>query len=132
MPMRTMCLILGAILASGHAAGAGDSEDVFSHLEWRNIGPVNMSGRVADVEGIAGNPRVVWVGSASGGVWKTTDGGLTFEPVFDEQPIASIGDIGVARIVRQRGLQDHGWRSDLDPPRPRRHAPHLQGAGPPQ
>ena len=55
-----------------------------------------MSGRVADVEGVAGDPNVVWVGAASGGVWKSVDGGLTFDPVFDDQPIASIGDIGVA------------------------------------
>ena len=99
MPMRTMCLILGALLAGGQAVGAENTVDAFSHLEWRNVGPVNMSGRVADVEGVAGNPRVVWVGSASGGVWKTTDGGLTFEPVFDEQPIASIGDIGVRQSM---------------------------------
>ena len=66
-------------------------------LEWRNIGPVNMSGRVADVEGVPGDPRIVYVGAASGGVWKTEDAGLTFKPVFDEQDIASIGDIGIAR-----------------------------------
>jgi photosystem II stability/assembly factor-like uncharacterized protein len=68
----------------------------FDHLEWRSIGPVNMSGRVADVEGVPGDPNVVYVGAASGGVWKTTDGGLTFEPIFDDQPIASIGDLALA------------------------------------
>jgi photosystem II stability/assembly factor-like uncharacterized protein len=66
------------------------------NLEWRNLGPVNMSGRVADVEGVPGDPRVVYVGAASGGVWKTEDAGLTFKPVFDEQGIASIGDIALA------------------------------------
>jgi len=67
-----------------------------AELEWRNLGPVNMSGRVADVEGIPGNPRVVYVGSASGGVWKTEDAGLTFKPLFEDQPVASIGDIALA------------------------------------
>lgn len=66
------------------------------NLEWRNVGPVNMSGRVADVEGVAGDPRTVYVGAAGGGLWKTTDGGLTFAPVFDDQAIASIGDLAVA------------------------------------
>jgi photosystem II stability/assembly factor-like uncharacterized protein len=75
---------------------AEKEETPFDHLEWRNIGPVNMSGRVADVEGIPGNPNVLYVGSASGGVWKTVDGGLTFKPLFDEQPIASIGDLALA------------------------------------
>lgn len=85
--------------APAPASGADAPEragDPLGQLEWRSIGPVNMSGRVADVEGIPGNPRVVYVGSASGGVWKTEDAGLTFKPIFDEQPIASIGDIGIA------------------------------------
>ena len=75
---------------------APDDKGPLGQLEWRNVGPVNMSGRVADVEGIPGNPRVVYVGSASGGVWKTEDAGLTFKPVFDDQPTASIGDIALA------------------------------------
>jgi len=91
----SVALVVAAV-SSIAAAPEESGRAAFANLEWRNVGPVNMSGRVADVEGVAGNPRVVWVGSASGGVWKTTNGGLTFEPVFDEQPIASIGDIGVA------------------------------------
>jgi hypothetical protein len=70
---------------------AEEDKGPLAQLEWRNVGPVNMSGRVADVEGVPGNPRVVYVGSASGGVWKTEDAGLTFKPIFDEQPVASIG-----------------------------------------
>ncbi len=72
-----------------------------SGLNYRNIGPVNMSGRVADVEGIPGDPRILYVGSASGGVWKTTNGGVTFEPIFDDQPVASIGDIALAPSNRE-------------------------------
>ncbi|MEW5918125.1 MAG: hypothetical protein AB1762_17110, partial [Gemmatimonadota bacterium] len=68
---------------------------LWSGLEWRNIGPVNMSGRVADVEGVPGNPNIVYVGSASGGIWKTVNGGLTWKPLFDSQPVASIGDIAL-------------------------------------
>ena len=88
-------LLLVLLLCVGGAAGATDTTP-FDHIEWRSVGPVNMSGRVADVEGIPGNPDVVYVGSASGGVWKTTNGGLTFEPIFDDQPIASIGDLALA------------------------------------
>lgn len=64
-------------------------------LEWRNIGPANMSGRVADVEGVPGNPNIVYVGSASGGVWKTTNGGVTWTPIFERQGTQSIGDIAL-------------------------------------
>lgn len=93
------CLTALSLLLAVTAAGAGTDEGgdgPFDGLAMRNIGPVNMSGRVTDVEGIPGEPDVVYVGAASGGVWKTTDGGLTFEPIFDEQPIASIGDIALA------------------------------------
>jgi photosystem II stability/assembly factor-like uncharacterized protein len=66
-----------------------------ANLEWRNVGPAYPIGRVADVEGVPGDPDVVYVGSASGGVWKTVNGGTTWTPVFDEQPVLSIGDIAL-------------------------------------
>jgi len=84
------------VLVVASAVIADDTSTPFDHLEWRSIGPVNMSGRVADVEGVPGDPNILYVGSASGGVWKTVDGGLTFEPIFDDQPIASIGDLALA------------------------------------
>jgi photosystem II stability/assembly factor-like uncharacterized protein len=67
----------------------------FDNLTWRSIGPANMSGRVADVEGVPGNPNIVYVGSASGGVWKTTNGGVTWAPIFERQGTMSIGDIAL-------------------------------------
>ncbi len=66
---------------------------IFRNLQWRNIGPANMSGRTTDIEGVPGRPEVVYVGTASGGVWKTTNGGISWKPIFDKQEIASIGDI---------------------------------------
>ena len=89
--------VLGQGGSGSASAEEPDGEDTpFDHLRWRNVGPVNMSGRVADVEGIPGDPRIVWVGAASGGVWKSMDGGLTFDPVMDDQEVASIGDLGIA------------------------------------
>lgn len=76
---------------------AGDKPETYlPELQWRNLGPYNMSGRVADVEAVPANPRTVYVGSASGGIWKTSDGGLTFRPVFDETGVQSIGDLALA------------------------------------
>jgi photosystem II stability/assembly factor-like uncharacterized protein len=68
---------------------------VLENLEWRNIGPANMMGRVADIEGVPGDPDVVYVGSASGGVWKSVDAGISWKPIFDKEPVASIGDIAL-------------------------------------
>ncbi|MBV6520423.1 MAG: hypothetical protein MNPFHGCM_00537 [Gemmatimonadaceae bacterium] len=68
---------------------------IWQGLEWRNVGPANTSGRAADVEGVPGNPNVVLLGSASGGVWKTTNGGVTWRPIFDGQQVLSTGDIAL-------------------------------------
>ena len=71
------------------------ADSSFATLSYRNIGPVNMSGRMSDVEGVAGDPSIVYIGSASGGVWKTLNGGTTWTPIFDKQPVQSIGDLAV-------------------------------------
>ena len=90
-----MCLSLSGTAWAD--AGAQDGEaDPFAQLEYRSVGPYNMSGRVSDVESIPGDPRTVYVGSASGGVWRSLDGGLTFAPIFDDQSVASIGDMALA------------------------------------
>lgn len=69
----------------------------YHSLSWRYIGPTNISGRCTDVEAVSprGSQYTIWVGSATGGVWKTTNEGTTFEPVFDDMPSASIGDIAI-------------------------------------
>ena len=65
-------------------------------LRWRSIGPVNMAGRITDVEGDPKNPKTFYVTGATGGVWKTINAGTTFIPLWDHMPIASIGDIAIA------------------------------------
>ncbi len=70
-------------------------DDTLKGMKWRLIGPFR-GGRVLAVEGVANQPNVYYFGAVAGGVWKTTDGGLTWTPIFDKQPIASIGSIAVA------------------------------------
>ncbi|MFC1554092.1 WD40/YVTN/BNR-like repeat-containing protein, partial [candidate division KSB1 bacterium] len=70
-------------------------ENLIKDLRWRNIGPANMSGRVVSIDAVEGNFETVYVASASGGVWKSTNAGTTFEPIFDDQPAASIGDVEI-------------------------------------
>jgi len=65
-------------------------------LEWRNLGPANVGGRVSVIVGVAGDPRVYYVSGANGGVFKTANGGTTHEPIFDDRAVQSIGDIAVA------------------------------------
>ena len=60
-----------------------------------SIGPAGMSGRVAAIEAVAGNPDIIYVGAATGGLWKSINGGLTWDPIFDDQPVAAIGAVTV-------------------------------------
>ena len=72
-------------LASGDLAG----------LRLRNIGPANMSGRFVDMDVVESDPYVMYVASATGGVFRTRDAGITWEPVFEREPVHSVGDIAV-------------------------------------
>jgi photosystem II stability/assembly factor-like uncharacterized protein len=88
------------VVAVGGAAAAEPAEPavspkLFSGLRWRSIGPYR-GGRVLAVAGVPGDPSAYDFGGVAGGVWKTTNGGLSWAPVFDKQDIASIGAIAVA------------------------------------
>ena len=65
-------------------------------LEWRSIGPAAMGGRVVDLAVVESDPSTFWVATASGGLLKTTNNGITFEHQFDRQDTVSIGDVTVA------------------------------------
>jgi hypothetical protein len=65
-------------------------------FRWRAIGPANMSGRVTDVEGVPGNPKVFYVATATGGIWKTINAGTMFFPLFENEKVISMGDIALA------------------------------------
>src|SRR5882724_2745800 len=69
--------------------------DLFSGLKWRQIGPFR-GGRVVAVSGVPGDPATWYFGGVAGGVWKSSNAGNTWQPVFDDQKIASIGAIAVA------------------------------------
>jgi photosystem II stability/assembly factor-like uncharacterized protein len=68
----------------------------YKNLEWRLTGPDNKSGRSTDVEGITGNPNIIYAAFATGGLWKTEDAGNTWKPIFDKEATQSIGDIALA------------------------------------
>src|SRR5512135_850315 len=89
-------LICAALLMpAGHAQQAARaSTDVYRQLRWRFIGP--EGNRFSAVAGIPGDPSTYYVGAASGGIYKTTDAGVHWQPIFDGQPVASIGSLAVA------------------------------------
>jgi photosystem II stability/assembly factor-like uncharacterized protein len=93
--MRRLVLLLLALTLPASARAAIDP-GLLAGMSARSIGPAGMSGRVPAVVAVESNPNIVYAGGAAGGVWKSTNGGLTWTPVFDDQPVASIGAIAIA------------------------------------
>lgn len=80
---------------SWEAHRALDEASEFRGLPWRSVGPVTQGGRVVDIEVVPGKPYSFYVAFASGGLWRTTNNGMTLEPVFDEQPTMIMGDVAL-------------------------------------
>jgi photosystem II stability/assembly factor-like uncharacterized protein len=100
---RLLCLLTLVALSGAFANGQAPTRttsaapDVFAGLRFRNIGPATMGGRVDDVAVLESNPAVFYVGTATGGLWKTVNSGTTWEVQFDDLDDAvSIGDIAIA------------------------------------
>lgn len=89
-----LALLVAAVSFSSSFAQTPDAS-LLQGLQWRLVGPFR-GGRVEAVAGVKGNPRVYYFGAVGGGVWKTTDGGVTWKPLFDQQSTQAIGAIAVA------------------------------------
>ena len=131
-------LVLPAIASAQRAAPQpAVAESLFRQLKFRHIGP--EGNRVSAVAGVIGDPNVYYAGAASGGIFKTSDGGIHWEPIFDSMPVSSIGALAVAprirtwsgpgpasrhpqqHLARLGGLQIDRCGQDLDPEGPRQH-----------
>ena len=86
--------VAGLTLTGDARQVAGVNPDAYSRMHWRFIGP--EGNRFSAAAGVPGDPHVYYVGAASGGIYKTIDGGVNWQPVFDDQPVQSIGSIAVA------------------------------------
>ncbi|HKU81573.1 MAG TPA: hypothetical protein VJP76_05335, partial [Candidatus Tumulicola sp.] len=84
-------LVCAATLASPLRASAAG----FDNLKFRSIGPAVSGGRVAAVAGTPQTDQVYYLGTAGGGVWKTSNGGVTWDPVFEKEPVAAIGAVAI-------------------------------------
>ncbi|MGH7541689.1 MAG: WD40/YVTN/BNR-like repeat-containing protein, partial [Gemmatimonadota bacterium] len=92
-------IALLAALPGGSASAQTPSAraaEAMAGLELRELGPAVMGGRVADIAAVETDPRIFYVGFATGGLWKTTNHGMSWTPVFDDQPTSSIGAVTIA------------------------------------
>ncbi|MFN2563441.1 MAG: WD40/YVTN/BNR-like repeat-containing protein, partial [Gemmatimonadaceae bacterium] len=104
--MRPRALYLAAAVVGLSAGGATSARAqngaqlldsiTLGSFRWRPIGPANMAGRITDVEGIPSPSKTFYFAAATGGIWKTTNAGITFRPVFDNERVISMGDLAIA------------------------------------
>ena len=95
---RTFFAVLTVLMWQGAISTNAQrvDESIFKGLEFRSIGPAVMGGRIDDLAVDENNPSSFYVGSAAGGIWKTTNNGTTWTAVFDNEGVGSIGDVTLA------------------------------------
>ena len=111
--VSTCLAVISALGALGAQAAVDPS--MLQALQWRLVGPFR-GGRVLAVTGIAGDSRHFYFGAVDGGVWSTEDAGRTWQPIFDNEPAASIGALAVAPSAPSTlyvGTGEADMRSDI-------------------
>src|SRR5947209_13361175 len=93
--MRKLLLVLALLLSAISLTSQTYDQKLFGAMHWRNIGPFR-GGRVLAVAGIPGDPKTYYFGAVAGGVWKSSDGGVNWKPLFDHETTSSIGAIAIA------------------------------------
>ena len=93
--MKRRLFTLLILFFTAASAQENFSSSWLKHTPARNIGPGGMSGRVTTIDVVLSNPDIIYAGTASGGVWKSTSGGIDWSPIFDDQVTASIGAISI-------------------------------------
>src|SRR5512142_2434030 len=83
------------LLAAVPASAQSPEPNLLKHFTWRSVGPAGAGGRVVDIAVAGDAAQTIYAGVATGGVWKSTNQGTSWEPVFDHENVASIGDIAV-------------------------------------
>ncbi|HEY2013052.1 MAG TPA: hypothetical protein VGH38_06090 [Bryobacteraceae bacterium] len=90
-------LFLAVLFPALGLTQAAPKADLLKALKFREIGPANMGGRIDDFAVVESNTNIVYAATASGGVWKSVNSGISWKPVFDDQPVSSIGDVTVSQ-----------------------------------
>src|SRR3954470_14766042 len=97
LSLSLLVLALAGSVAAGQRGGGGRGANAPQNQpKFQLLGPAS-GGRFAAIAGVIGDPKVWYLGAASGGVWKTSDSGSTWLPVFDEQPVQAIGSLATSQ-----------------------------------
>lgn len=94
--LSSALLLFGMVASSYSIIAQSIPENMLQAFEYREIGPTRQSGRFVDFAVVEDAPKVYYAATASGGLWKTTNNGISFTPIFDNESVISIGDVAVA------------------------------------
>jgi len=94
-PILIVSLLVSVMSAWPASLQAALDPTLLEGLSARSVGPAAVSGRITSIDALAENPNFIVIGAATGGVWISKNGGLTWDPVFDDQPVASIGAVAI-------------------------------------
>jgi photosystem II stability/assembly factor-like uncharacterized protein len=117
---RLLPLLAGVAALAGPVVASGQTLDslTLAGFRWRTVGPANFEGRVADVVGIPFPSKTFFVATAGGGIWKTTNAGVTFRPVFDDYPVVAMGALAIAPSDTMQvwaGTGEQNSRNTIEP-----------------
>ena len=117
LPLLGVALV-GAVLPANGAHAQQLDSTLVSAFRWRSIGPANMGGRITDIEGLPRPSKTFYVVAAAGGIWKTTNAGTTFRPIFDHERTVSMGDLAIAPCdsnILYLGTGEEDSRNSISP-----------------
>ena len=109
---------LGTALVAGSAAAQPIDSAFVAGLKWRTVGPANFMGRMSDVVGIPSPSKTLFAAAAGGGIWKTTNNGITWRPVFDDKRVISMGMLAIAQSDTNQvwaGTGEPNSRNSIEP-----------------
>ena len=110
--------VASALALAAPAAAQGLDSSAVAAFRWRNVGPSNFMGRVSDVQGIPSPSKTLYVAAAGGGIWKSTNFGITWRPIFDDKDVVAMGMLAIAPSdtnVIYAGTGEPNSRNTIEP-----------------
>jgi photosystem II stability/assembly factor-like uncharacterized protein len=122
--ISSLAWLAGSVLVGAQSLGAPElgaqslDSAAVAGMRWRTVGPANFMGRMSDVVGIPGPSKTLFAAAAGGGIWKTTNNGTTWRPVFDDKRVISMGMLAIAPSDTQQvwaGTGEPNSRNSIEP-----------------